>query len=69
MLAGVKPVYNMGSSVRTNVDATPRRVKTLPANITKKESHQAQTIARHPEVVEMVKTQAIIKGERAPAGV
>ena len=35
----------------------------LPANITKKESHQAQTLARHPAVVEMVKTQAVVRGE------
>jgi N6-adenosine-specific RNA methylase IME4 len=43
--------------------SSARELATLPPTITKKESHQAQTLARHPEVVEMVKLQAVVKGQ------
>ena len=38
----------------------------LPANITKKESHQAQTLARHPTVVEMVNYEGRGQGRPHP---
>ena len=67
LLAGVKPKYeNVGSQEGTYITkwkGGKQKVTSLPANITKKESHQAQTLARHPAVVEMVKTRAVVKGE------
>ena len=43
--------------------STGGTIPTLPPGLTKKESHQAQTIARNPEVVEKVTAQAVVKGE------
>jgi hypothetical protein len=42
--------------------------KTLPKGITKRQSHEAQEIARHPELVEEVKRKAREEGEIATAG-
>lgn len=45
LLSGIEPKYvHVGSVEGTNLKAAARP-KTLPANITKKESHQAQTLA------------------------
>jgi len=67
LLAAVKPKYeNVGSQEGTYITkwkGGKQKVTSLPANITKKESHQAQTLARHSAVVEMVKTRAVVKGE------
>jgi hypothetical protein len=55
LLAAIEP--------KTIPDGTGRgtfggREKTIPDGITKKESHQAQTIVRHPEIVERIKERA-----------
>jgi len=55
LLAAIEPKYSMGSVEGTD---RPHREKTLPGGITKKESHQAQTIAKLPEVVARIKERA-----------
>ncbi len=65
MLAAIEPKYSIGYSEGTNglpAGASPRREPSLPPGITKKESHQAQTIASHPEAVEQVKVRAREEG-------
>lgn len=54
ILEGIKPKY-VGSTEGTHV---PKQIKTLPENITKKQSHQLQEIARNPDVVEEIKEEA-----------
>ena len=59
MLEGIDRKY-VGSIKGTNV---PKQEKTLPPNIDKKQSHYAQQLSKHPDVVEEVKQQAREKGE------
>lgn len=59
ILEAVQPEY-VGSIEGTHV---PKQIKTLPKNVTKKQSHQAQTISKHKEIVEQVKAEAREKGE------
>jgi N6-adenosine-specific RNA methylase IME4 len=61
LLAVEPPKRAKGSS--TQVTSLP----SLPPGLTKKESHQAQTIFKHPKVVEMVIAQSQIKGSLATA--
>ena len=64
MLAGMdKSASKLSGSPKGYRGSPEGTTKTIPPGITKKESHQAQTLARHPEVVEMVKRQAVVKGE------
>lgn len=65
MLAAIEPEYNMGSTKRTDVKTTPRRTKTLPPNVTKKESHIAQTIMKNPRAIKKVKKKAEKEGRLA----
>ncbi len=51
LLAAIDRKYESVGSLEgtdTNWDGPKQQVKTLPPTITKKESHQAQTIAKHP---------------------
>lgn len=54
LLAGIPSKYDFGSRGRT---------KTLPPGITKKQSHFAQKIASHPNIIEQVIQEAIDKEE------
>ena len=47
-MEGIKPKYDLGSKGRT---------KTLPPNIDKRQSHYAQQLSKHPDIVEEVKQQ------------
>ena len=58
MLEEIKPKY-VGSIPGTHV---PKQEKTLPSGITKKESHEAQEIAKHPDIVQQVKDEARQEG-------
>ena len=58
MLAAIEPKYIQVSSMTgTNLKPVAKQ-KSLPPEITKKESHVAQTIARNPGVVEKVKFES-----------
>jgi uncharacterized protein YccT (UPF0319 family) len=39
------------------------RLRTLPEDVSYKQSHQAQTLSRHPEIVEQAKAEARENGE------
>jgi len=55
VLAAIEPKYDMPSTTGRHV---PNRAKTLPEGISWKQSHEAQVLARNPEVIERVKDKA-----------
>ncbi len=59
LLAKIEPVYVPSSKGSHNEGwkGSKQQICSLPSGITHKESHQAQTIAAHPEIVEEVKTK------------
>jgi len=61
MLEAIEPKY-VGSIPGTHV---PKQEKTLPSGITKKQSHEAQELARNPEAVAEAKEEARKKGKVA----
>jgi hypothetical protein len=70
MLAQIKPEYSISSSKGTNglpKGAAPRREKSLPPGINKKQSHEAQQLSRNPDMVEQVKQEARQNGSVATA--
>lgn len=58
ILEAIPRSYPLGSAGQT---------KTLPPDITKAQSHQAQTLSKHPEIVEQAKAEARENGEIATA--
>lgn len=64
ILEGIEPKYN--GSVVSSTEGThqvPRQEKTLPPDITKKQSHQAQTLSNNRDIVEQAKADARENGE------
>jgi hypothetical protein len=55
LLAAIEPDYTMGSVEGTH---RPHRKSTLPTGVTKKVSHQAQTLSDHRDVVAQVSARA-----------
>jgi ParB family chromosome partitioning protein len=60
LLAAIQPEFVTSTDGRQEVGykKPPKQTRSLPEGITHKESHQAQIIARHPDVIEQVKQKA-----------